>query len=119
LDVTNKKEGSLIKEENLMQSTVTQTVENTKNALPGVVYRTVCQNPGCGHSFDLRITPQTASMLSGPVACPHCRRHGGMLKSQGRIGDKLFAAKLVYRMTGVAPRPDEEDAYTDATEVRY
>ncbi len=102
-----------------MQTTTTQTIMNSKNSQPGVVYRTVCQNPGCEHTFDLQITPQTASLLSGPIACPRCRRHGGMLKSQGRIGDKLFGAKLVYRLTGIAPRPDDEDAYTDATEMRY
>jgi hypothetical protein len=102
-----------------MQNSSTQTTTTAKKSQPGVVYRTVCQNPGCGHTFDLQITPQTASMLSGTIACPRCRRHGGMLKSQGRIGDKLFSAKLVYRLTGVAPRPDEEDAYTDATELRY
>jgi hypothetical protein len=102
-----------------MQTATTTQSANAKKTQVGVVYRTVCQNPGCGHSFDLHITPQTASMLSGPIACPRCRRHGGMLKSQGRIGDKLFGAKLIYRMTGVAPRPDEEDAYTDATELRY
>lgn len=102
-----------------MQNSSVQTSATAKKSQPGVIYRTVCQNPGCGHTFDLQITPQTASMLSGPIACPRCRRHGGMLKSQGRIGDKLFGAKLVYRLTGVAPRPDEEDAYTDATELRY
>jgi hypothetical protein len=102
-----------------MQNTSTQTSSSSNKNQPGVVYRTVCQNPGCGNSFDLRITPQTASMLSGPITCPRCHRHGGMLKSQGRIGDKLFGAKLVYRVTGVAPRPDDEDAYTDATVLRY
>ena len=102
-----------------MQNSSTQTIATANKSQPGVVYRTVCQNPGCEHTFDLRITPHTASMLSGPIACPRCHRHGGMLKSQGRIGDKLFGAKLVYRLTGVAPRPDEEDAYTDATELRY
>jgi hypothetical protein len=103
-----------------MQTATTQSVTSAKKSQqPGVVYRTVCQNPGCGHTFNLQITPQNASMLSGPIACPRCRRHGGMLKSQGRIGDKLFGAKLIYKLTGVAPRPDEEDAYTDATELRY
>jgi hypothetical protein len=102
-----------------MPNAATQASPSTKKSEPGVVYRTTCQNPGCGHTFDLRITPQTASLLSGPIACPRCRRHGGMLKSQGRLGDKLFGAKLVYRLTGVAPRPDEDDAYTDATEMRY
>ena len=57
-----------------------QTAMNTEGKTserPGVVYRTVCQNPGCGATFDLRITPQNASLLSGMMACPRCRRHGG------------------------------------------
>ncbi|MFZ1123258.1 MAG: hypothetical protein WB999_16740 [Candidatus Binataceae bacterium] len=58
----------------------------------------------------MRITPQNASLLSGTMACPRCRRHGGMLKPQGRLGNKLFAAKLLYRATGVAStRADEEE----------
>ena len=83
----------------------------TKTAeLPGVVYRTACQNPGCGATFDLRITPQSASLLSRMMACPRCRRHGGMLKPQGRLGNKLFGAKLLYRATGVvSTRADEEE----------
>lgn len=78
----------------------------------GVVYRTKCQNPGCGHTFDLRITPENAGILGGPMACPRCRRHGGMLKSEGRIGDKLFAARLVFRMisTSVSSNEEEETA---------
>jgi hypothetical protein len=33
-----------------------------------------------------------------------------MLKPQGRLGNKLFAAKLLYRATGVAStRADEEE----------
>jgi hypothetical protein len=90
-----------------------QTAMNTETKTsdrPGVVYRTVCQNPGCGASFDLRITPQNASLLSGTMACPRCRRHGGMLKPQGRLGNKLFAAKLLYRATGIpTTRADEEE----------
>ena len=97
-----------------------QTAMTTKTTeRPGVVYRTVCQNPGCGVTFDLRITPENASILSGTLACPRCRRHGGMLKPQGRLGNKLFGAKLVFRATGVAssraeeeePLFDEEQAY--------
>lgn len=82
----------------------------------GVVYQTVCHNPGCGYKFDLRITPETASLLSGPIACPRCHRHGGSLKSQGRIGDKLFAARLLFRSTGVAEsRADEDDGFEAAS----
>jgi hypothetical protein len=49
------------------------------------------------------------------MACPHCRRHGGQLKSQGRIGEKLFAAMLSFRATGVAPtRSDEHEMDSDS-----
>jgi hypothetical protein len=85
-------------------STGTKTAER-----PGVVYRIVCQNQGCGATFDLRITPQNASLLSGTMACPGCRRHGGMLKPQGRLGNKLLAAKLLYQATGVASTQADED----------
>ncbi len=100
----------------------TQTIATTARKVKpqgGIVYRTVCQNPGCGHSFDLRITPENASLLSGTLPCPRCHRHGGMLKSQGRLGDKLFAAKLVYRLTGIGPRHDEDDVYAETPELRY
>lgn len=87
----------------------------------GVVYRTTCQNRGCGCTFDLRITPETVGLLSGPLACPRCRRHGGMLKPQGRLGDKLFGAKLVFRLTGVTearPSGDEDDLLDSSAEPR-
>jgi len=98
------------------------TVRNEPNSGSGrgVVYRTACQNPGCGFTFDLRITAQNAGMLSGSIACPRCRRHGGFLKPQGRIGDKLFAAKLFFRMTGIGPSVrDDEDLFGDANDTRY
>ena len=68
---------------------------------PGVVYRTTCQNPGCGHTFDLRITAKEAGLLAGTMACPRCRRHGGMLQRLGRLDNRLFLAKLVYKTMGV------------------
>jgi hypothetical protein len=101
-----------------MHTETTREPRKTKTE-GGVVYRTACQNPGCGHSFDLRITPENASMLSGTIACPRCRRHGGMLKPQGRLANKLFSAKLIFRLTGVAPRADEDDALAEAAELRY
>ena len=98
--------------------TASATHENHKNKSDGgVVYHTTCQNPGCSHTFDLRVTPANASLLSGTMACPRCRRHGGILKPQGRLGNKLFSAKLVFRMTGVAPRIDD-DELSDAAELR-
>lgn len=43
------------------------------------------------------------------MACPYCKRHGGQLKSQGRISEKLFAAKLLFRATGVEPARSDYD----------
>lgn len=63
----------------------------------GVVYRIACQNRGCGFSFELNITPANAGLLGAMLACPRCRRPGGTLKREGRIGERLFAAKLVFR----------------------
>jgi hypothetical protein len=95
-----------------MQTTTTTKQEARTGTSKGVVYRTTCHNPGCGFTFDLRITPETVSLLSGPIDCPRCRRHGGSLKPQGRIGEKLFAAKLMFRAMGIASAtPDDEDGY--------
>ncbi len=82
---------------------------------PGVVYRTTCENPGCGHTFDLRITAKEAGLLGGTMACPRCRRHGGMLKRLGRLDDRLFVAKLVYKMigAGTSTPSDEGDLLSD------
>jgi len=82
----------------------------TRTEEPGVVYRTVCQNPGCGFSFDLKITPKNAGLLGGTIACPRCRRHGGMLKPTGRLGDKRYSAKLVFKAANIAyiARSEEE-----------
>lgn len=89
--------------------TATNKPESRTTTSAGVVYRTICQNPGCGFKFDLRITPENAGLLSRSIDCPHCNRHGGFLKSQGRIGDKLFAAKLLFRVTGVGPSKSDDD----------
>jgi hypothetical protein len=70
---------------------------------PGIVYRVACENPGCGYTFDLAITPKEAGMLARTIACPQCTRHGGMLKPAGRLADRLFSAKLAFKLTGVGP----------------
>jgi hypothetical protein len=82
---------------------------------PGIVYRVACQNPGCGHTFDLPITPERAGMLARTFACPRCSRHGGMLKSAGRLSDRLFSARLDFKLTGVGPTLPSEggDLLTD------
>ena len=97
-----------------MQTAVSKHESRTTSS-QGIVYRTICQNPGCGFKFDLKITPENASLLSGSMACPHCRRHGGQLKSQGRISEKLFAAKLLFRAMGVGPtRSDDDETGADS-----
>jgi hypothetical protein len=86
-----------------------------QQANPGIVYRVACQNPGCGHSFDLPVTPKQAGLLARTIACPRCSRHGGMLKPSGRLADKLFSAKLFFKLTGVGPTlaDEDEDLFTD------
>ncbi len=92
-----------------MQTAVSRH-ESRTTGNQGIVYRTVCRNPGCGFKFDLRITPENVSLLSGSTVCPHCKRHGGQLRSLGRISEKLFAAKLLFRAIGVASaRSDDEE----------
>src|ERR1035437_8164925 len=56
-----------------MQTAVSRNESKTTGS-PGVVYRTICQNPGCGFKFDLKITPQNASLLSGTMAWAHQRK---------------------------------------------
>jgi hypothetical protein len=82
---------------------------------PGVIYRTTCENPGCGHTFDLRITAKEAGLLGGTMACPRCRRHGGMLKRLGRLDNRLFVAKLTYKSIGAGASipSDEGDLLSD------
>ena len=97
-----------------MQTAVSRHVSGTTHRHE-IVYRTVCRNPGCGFEFDLRITPENASLLSGPITCPHCKRHGGQLKSQGRISERLCAAKLLFRPTGAGPtRSDDDETEADS-----
>jgi hypothetical protein len=91
-----------------MQTAVSRN-ESRVSGNQGIVYRTICQNPGCGFKFDFGVTPENASLLSGSVTCPHCKRQGGQLKSQGRIGEKIFAAKLLFRPTGVGPTRTSDD----------
>jgi len=94
--------------------------ESSHDTARGVVYRTACQNRGCGCVFDLRITPETARLLSSPMACPRCKRHGGILKPQGRVGEKFFAAKLMFKLTGTTTenRVEDDDYFSEAA-YRY
>src|SRR5260370_40158849 len=97
------REGSRIK----MQSVASKNESKRTTTSQGVVYRINCQNPGCGFKFDLKITPENAGLLSGPIACPHCKRHGGFLKPQGRVGGKISAAKLYVQASCVGPTPGD------------
>ena len=88
---------------------------------PGVVYRTACQNPGCGFTFDLKITPKNAGLLSGTLPCPRCKRNGGMLKPAGRLADKLFSAKLMFKAANIAyvPHHEEDDLLSEMAGSSY
>jgi hypothetical protein len=41
----------------------------------GIVYLAVCQNPGCGFNFDLRITPENAKLSQRFDAMSALQRH--------------------------------------------
>ncbi len=86
---------------------------NEANTKVGVVYRVVCDNPGCNHTFELHIGPENSRVLGQTIACPRCGRGGGSLKPQGKIRDKYFSAKLVFRgpATDFAPSDDELNFY--------
>ena len=66
----------------------------------GIIYRVNCQNPGCHYIFTLQITPKDVGLLSRGVVCPHCRRPGGVLKRNRRLGDKVFSAALTFKSIG-------------------
>jgi hypothetical protein len=87
---------------------------SAQNGSPGIVYRVACQNPGCGHTFDLPVTAKQAGMLAGTLACARCKRQGGILKPAGRLHGNVFSAKLVFKLIGAGPTPAEEgDLLTD------
>jgi hypothetical protein len=97
-----------------MQTAVSRHESGTAGSY-GIIYRTACRNPGCGFKFDLKVTPENANLLCSSMTCPHCKRRGGQLKSVGRIGKQLFAAKLYYRPIGVGPtRGDENEIGVDS-----
>src|SRR5260370_38951596 len=100
------REGSRIK----MQSVASKNESKRTTTSQGVVYRINCQNPGCGFKFDLKITPENAGLLSGPIAYPHCKRHAGFLKSQGRLGEQLFTAKLFFPALAEGHTPHGHDS---------
>ena len=62
-----------------------------------VVYRTVCQNPGCRFVFDLIITRSNVGILGSRIACPRCQRQGGALESGKRLGARLFSSRLMFQ----------------------
>jgi hypothetical protein len=70
---------------------------NASPAGGGVIYKTVCENPGCGFGFDLRINRTNIGLLGRHLACPRCRRPGGSLKRDQRLGDRLFSSRLQFR----------------------
>ncbi len=78
-------------------NTATIRRSNKNPAAGEVVYMTVCENPGCGFGFDLKVTHANVGLLSRRFACPQCRRPGGILKRDRRLGDRLFSSRLQFR----------------------
>ena len=74
----------------------------------GITYRVKCQNPGCDHVFTLQVTAKEVGLLSSNIACPQCRRPGGLLRRNGRLGDKISSADLTFKRIGVDEVREEE-----------
>jgi hypothetical protein len=74
----------------------------------GITYRVRCQNPGCHHTFTLRVTPKEVGLLSSHIVCHRCRRPGGLLTRNRRLGDKVFSADLTFKRTGLSEVRREE-----------
>jgi hypothetical protein len=74
----------------------------------GITYRVRCRNPGCHHTFTLRVTSKEVGLLSSNIVCHHCRRPGGLLTPNGRLGDKVFSADLTFKRTGLGEVRGEE-----------
>ena len=73
-----------------------------------MIYRTVCENPGCGHAFDLSITRSNLGVLSSRMACPRCHRPGGALKRDQRIGATGCSCRAFCFQESEASDSDEE-----------
>src|SRR5271163_892911 len=65
-----------------MQTSVSRN-ESRATGNQGIVYRTVCQNPGCGFKFDLSITPENASFSAVQW---HVRTANGMAANSNPKG---------------------------------
>jgi hypothetical protein len=74
----------------------------------GITYRVRCQNPGCHHTFTLRVTTKEVGLLSSNIVCHRCRRPGGLLTRNGRLGEKVFSADLTFKRTGLSEVRGEE-----------
>ncbi len=70
---------------------------NGRSEAKQVIYRTICQNPGCGFVFNLAISQSNVGILGSRIACPRCRRPGGALEGRRRIGERLFSSRLAFR----------------------
>jgi hypothetical protein len=78
-----------------MKRAATQHSMN-KPAMGEVVYRTTCENPGCGFGFDLKITRANVGILGRRISCPRCRRPGGTLKRLQRLASRTFSSRLQF-----------------------
>lgn len=83
---------------------------NGRPAVGEVIYKTVCENRGCGFGFDLKITRANVGLLSRRLACPRCRRPGGALKRDQRLGDRMFSSRLQFRESRGDSSPSDDVA---------
>jgi hypothetical protein len=87
--------GSLTKEPKIMKTT-TRRRSKDRAADCAIICKTVCGNPGCGFGFELTVNRANIGLLGRRLACPICRRPGGILQRMRRLGDRTFSSRLQF-----------------------
>src|SRR5690349_18871021 len=107
--------GSIIKEPKIMKTT-TRRQSNDRTANCGIICKTVCGNPGCGYGFELTVNPANVGLLGRRLACPVCRRPGGMLQRMHRLGARTFSSRLQFSET---PSGQSSPAALEADDIAW
>lgn len=76
--------------------TTTRRRSKDRAADCGIICKTVCGNPGCGFGFELTVNRANISLLGQRLACPVCRRPGGILQRMRRLGARTFSSRLQF-----------------------
>lgn len=76
--------------------TTTRRRSKDRAADCAIICKTVCGNPGCGFGFELTVNRANVGLLGQRLACPVCRRPGGILQRMRRLGARTFSSRLQF-----------------------